>query len=305
MAQKHLLVARKVLRRVLLLAFFCVGVSYAVYRTTQAASNSILTGPFQGSLLQMAVDAEHHIPLEPPFIVTCKAPYLNSKREAPLSVSLVEKQRDKPTNNVRVMNNRPAAKQDFAVCVKGLDFLKDDLSVRLIEWIELLNILGAQKIFLYELDIHPNISKTLQYYQQKGLVELTPITLPGDQPNLPGLRHNFLRMKVTCKRQNELNPYNDCLYRNLYSYKYIILLDVDEVIIPVQHHTWKQLMSDVVPMSLYLKHYTWASYHVRNVYFLDDMMNEDAKHTTREMGIPGYMHMLQHAYRAKNFSKAS
>uniref|UniRef100_A0A131YJ70 Glycosyltransferase family 92 protein n=1 Tax=Rhipicephalus appendiculatus TaxID=34631 RepID=A0A131YJ70_RHIAP len=238
-----------------------------------------------------------------PFIVTCKAPYLNPKREAPLSVSLVEKQCDKPTNNVRVVNNRPAVKQDFAVCVKGLDFLKDDLSVRLIEWIELLNILGAKKIFLYELEIHPNISKTLQYYQQKGLVELTPITLPGGQPNLPGLRHNFLSMKLTHKRQNELIPYNDCLYRNLYSYEYIVLLDIDEVVMPVQHHTWKELMNDVVPMALQQKNYTRASYNVRNVYFLDDMMNEDAKHTVHEVGIPGYMHMLQHVYRAKNFTK--
>lgn len=238
-----------------------------------------------------------------PFIVTCKAPYLNPKREAPVSVSLVEKQCDKPTNNVRVVNNRPAVKQDFAVCVKGLDFLKDDLSVRLIEWIELLNILGAKKIFLYELEIHPNISKTLQYYQQKGLVELTPITLPGGQPNLPGLRHNFLSMKLTHKRQNELIPYNDCLYRNLYSYEYIVLLDIDEVVMPVQHQTWKELMNDIVPMALQQKNYTRASYNVRNVYFLDDMMNEDAKHTVHEVGIPGYMHMLQHVYRAKNFTK--
>uniref|UniRef100_A0A023GAL3 Glycosyltransferase family 92 protein n=1 Tax=Amblyomma triste TaxID=251400 RepID=A0A023GAL3_AMBTT len=239
-----------------------------------------------------------------PFIVTCKAPYLNPKREAPVSVSLVEKQCDKPTNNVRVVNNRPAEKQDFAVCVKGLDFLKDDLSVRLIEWIELLNMLGAKKIFLYELEIHPNISKTLQYYQQKGLVELTPITLPGGQPNLPGLRHHFLNMKLTHKRQNELIPYNDCLYRNLYSYEYIVLLDIDEVVMPVQHRTWKELMNEVVPMALQQKNYTRASYNVRNVYFLDDMMNEDAKkHAVHEVGIPGYMHMLQHVYRAKNFTK--
>lgn len=239
-----------------------------------------------------------------PFIVTCKAPYINPKREPPVSVSLVEKQCDKPTNNVRVVNNRPAKKQDFAVCVKGLDFLKDDLSVRLIEWIELLNILGAKKIFLYELEVHPNISKTLQYYQQKGLVELTPITLPGGQPNLPGLRHNFLSMKLTHKRQNELIPYNDCLYRNLYSFEYIVLLDIDEVIMPVQHNTWRELMDDVVPMALLQKNYTRASYNVRNVYFLDDMMSgEEKQHTVHEVGIPGFMHMLQHVYRAKNFTK--
>uniref|UniRef100_A0A2R5LM60 Glycosyltransferase family 92 protein n=1 Tax=Ornithodoros turicata TaxID=34597 RepID=A0A2R5LM60_9ACAR len=238
-----------------------------------------------------------------PFVVTCKAPYINNKQRPPSSVSLVEKQCDKPMNNIRVVNQRPAVRQDFAVCVKGLDFLKADLSVRLVEWIELLGILGAKKIFMYELEIHPNISKVLRYYQDRGLVDLTPITLPGGQPNTPGLRHNFLKMKLTHKRQNELIPYNDCLYRNLYSYNYIILLDIDEVIMPVEHTSWKELMDAVVPLALKEKNYTRASYNVRNVYFLDDMLTGDDKHEVHEKGIPGYMHMLQHVYRAKNFTK--
>ena len=50
-------------------------------------------------------------------------------------------------------------KAKFAVCVKGLDFPEEDLSVRLVEWIELLTTLGANKIFFYQLEIHPNVSK--------------------------------------------------------------------------------------------------------------------------------------------------
>jgi len=54
-----------------------------------------------------------------------------------------------------VIYNRPPddQKKGFAVCVKGLDFLYDDLSVRLIEWIEMLNILGADKIYFYNLQV--------------------------------------------------------------------------------------------------------------------------------------------------------
>jgi hypothetical protein len=40
-----------------------------------------------------------------------------------------------------------------------MDFPEDDLSVRLVEWIELLNTLGADKIFLYNLEVHPNVTK--------------------------------------------------------------------------------------------------------------------------------------------------
>merc|ERR1712013_839614 len=48
----------------------------------------------------------------------------------------------------------PAQKKKFAVCVKGLDFPEDDLSIRITEWIQLLHTLGADKIFFYNLEVH-------------------------------------------------------------------------------------------------------------------------------------------------------
>jgi len=230
---------------------------------------------------------------------------LKGKTYIPDSVTLVENKCDKASNNLKVVNIRPEKKEDFAVCVKGLDFLHEDLSVRLIEWIELLNILGAKKIFLYEMEIHPNISKVLNYYQKKGMVEVSKITLPGNQPNLPGFRHLYLKNKLTVKRQNELIPYNDCLYRNLYSYSYVALLDIDEVIMPISHQNWSELMAVVEAESLKQKNYSRASYNFRNVYFLDDLGEgeDQLQHTGHEKNIPPYLHMLQHVYRSKNYTK--
>lgn len=242
-----------------------------------------------------------------PFVTTCKVPRIKGLKKgiAPDSVSLVESKCDRVSNNLRVMNERPQVKKKFAVCVKGLDFLQEDLSVRLVEWLELLKILGASKVFLYELEVHPNISKVLEYYKSSGLVQLTPITLPGNQPNLPGFRHLYLKNKLTNKRQNEIIPYNDCLYRNLYSYEYLALLDIDEIIMPLEHNDWYGLMEQVQKDSLAEKNYTRASYNVRNVYFLDDLGvgEEQIKHTGHELGIPRYLHMLQHVYRSRNYTK--
>lgn len=237
------------------------------------------------------------------------------------------------TNNLPVYNQRPAKKQKFAVCVKGLDFPHEDISVRLIEWIELLNLLGAGKIFLYNLDVHENISKVLHYYQERGIVELSPLTLPGDQPNLPEYQHLYLKNRLTAKRQNELIPYNDCLYRNLNSYQYLALLDIDEIIMPLSHHNWYDLMEEVEQMSLSEQNYTRASYNVRNVYFFDDLAgplgttstssssssssakpsndnnnnnaNEEKpkQQDPLESGIPNYLHMMQHVYRSKNYTE--
>ncbi|XP_046915320.2 uncharacterized protein LOC124495918 [Dermatophagoides farinae] len=242
-----------------------------------------------------------------PYIITCKIPRIKGlpKDFYPTSVSLVDNRCLKANNNLKIINNRPAKKQEFAVCVKGLDFLHEDLSVRLVEWIELLRLMGANKIFLYDLEIHPNITKVLNYYQNEGAVELTKISLPGHQPNLPGFRHLYLKNKLTNKRQNELIPYNDCLYRNLYSYNYVALLDIDEVIMPLKHSNWSDMMAEVQRLSLMEKNYTRASYNVRNVYFLDDLNHneEQMHHEAHEAGIPRYLHMLQHVYRSQNYTK--
>ncbi|XP_043250914.1 uncharacterized protein LOC122396497 [Colletes gigas] len=234
-----------------------------------------------------------------PYVIACKVPQSHWLKGAPASVSMVEKPCDIASNNLRVIYNKPERKKDFAVCVKGLDFLHEDLSVRLVEWIELITLLGADKIFFYQLQVHPNVTKVLDHYQRLGKVHVTPLTLPGGQPNVPAFQHMYLTKKTNHKRQNELIPYNDCLYKHMYEYEYIALLDVDEVIMPVQDATWQDLMKRVLAKAFKIRNETRASYNVRNVYFLDDLLHSHGYFND----IPKYMHMLQHVYRSKNFTK--
>lgn len=234
-----------------------------------------------------------------PYLMACPLPP-EHRSKIPTSVSMVEKPCDNTNNNLRVIYDKPKVKKDFAVCVKGLDFLHEDLSVRLVEWIELLGLLGADKIFFYELQIHPNISKVLKHYEQMGQIHVTPISLAGGQPNVPTFQHLYLTKKTNHKRQNELIPYNDCFYKHMYQYRYIALLDIDEVIMPATAANWKELMDEtVIPKSLKIKREPRASYNVRNVYFLDDLIHSHGW----IKDIPKYMHMLQHVYRSKNFTK--
>jgi hypothetical protein len=87
----------------------------------------------------------------------------------------------------------------------------------------------------------------------------------------------------------------------MYRYKYLVLLDTDEVIMPTRENTWKELMERrVIPDSLAIKNESRASYNIRNVYFLDDLLHEHGWFKE----IPKYMHMLQHVERTFNFTKA-
>ena len=96
-----------------------------------------------------------------PYLITCPVPPSHTNM-TPLAVSLVEEDCETPTNYLNIIYNLPAGeKAKFAVCVKGMDFPLDDLSVRMVEWLEVLKALGADKIFLYNLDVHPNVRKVL------------------------------------------------------------------------------------------------------------------------------------------------
>ena len=153
-----------------------------------------------------------------PYLMACQLPQSHHDK-IPVSVSIVEDKCQNATNNLKVTHNKPEEgeeKQKFAVCVKGLDFPHDDLSIKLIEWFEVLTALGADKIFLYNLDVHPNITKVLDYYSNQGVVDVRPLSLPGYQPNLETLQNMYLKNRRGHKRLNELIPYNDCFYRNIY-----------------------------------------------------------------------------------------
>lgn len=228
-----------------------------------------------------------------PYLVTCKLPS-SIKNEVPVSVSLVEKPCDIPKNNLKVFHETPKVKKDFAVCVKGLDFLHEDVSVRLVEWIELVHLLGAEKIYFYHFQVHPNVTKLLEYYTKQGIVEVVPLTLPGTSPNSPALRHLFLKQYYNHRRQLEVIPYNDCFYRHMYEYRYIVLLDTDEVIFPTKG-TWHDLIRVLEEQEPENNDF----YHARNVYFLDKFLPENFYFRN----IPRYMYMSQHVYRTQNYTK--
>ncbi|GAB6033633.1 hypothetical protein CHUAL_013692 [Chamberlinius hualienensis] len=237
-----------------------------------------------------------------PYLISCLLP--KTVLAVPEMVSLISMEsiikHKKPTTNLKVNYLDNGDKKDFVVCVKGMDFPAEDLSWRLLEWVHLLKLIGADKIFFYEFEVHPNVAAVLNYMEANQMAEVIPLTLPGHQPNLQELRSIYLKKMIGRKRLNEIIPYNDCLYRNLYLYKYVVLLDIDEVIMPTSTSSWKALMEQIQSIVELNKpkDYKAASYNVRNVYFFSDL--HDAK---AEEGIPEHLYMIRHVVRSSEFSK--
>ena len=96
-----------------------------------------------------------------PHILGCYPPE-PVKHLVPMSVSLVEAEcpGGRPSNNLRVFyeKHESGEKRGIAVCSKALSQL-EDVSLRIIEWIELLRALGVDKIILHILAVHSNVMK--------------------------------------------------------------------------------------------------------------------------------------------------
>ncbi|XP_017054558.1 uncharacterized protein LOC108097040 [Drosophila ficusphila] len=242
----------------------------------------------------------------------------------PRTVSLVSQRCEKASNSLRVnqvkpdttsQNQNASASKDqnqttseeaplnFGVCVKGFDFPYVDLSERLIEWFELQKILGASRIYAYMYDAHPAVQRVLDYYQRTGYLELRPLTLANGMPRLRHYQHMLLQQRRLEKRLNELIPYNDCFYRNLYRHDYLVNVDVDEVIMPLgENRNWHQLVQKAHALEAE-KGGTCAGRFPAlcfiNSYFTK-VLSELSNH--EEQAIAGELFVLQHTQRFKNYS---
>ncbi|XP_059469005.1 uncharacterized protein LOC132192846 [Neocloeon triangulifer] len=229
---------------------------------------------------------------------SCKVPFQN---RVPESVSLVVNPCDNATNNLRVIYN-PAPlgkKKHFVMCVKALNFRqKADSSVRLVEWLEMHKILGADKIVIYEYQVHPNMSKVLEYYKSTGLLDVVKFSLPGYHANIPDFMSIFLRHRAAIQFLLELIQYNDCMYKHMYMYDFVVVVDVDEVILPLSTDTWYDLIyKKTIPKVANVKPPP-AGFVVRNLIFADDK----AELQDWYPDIPRYMYLLQNVQRNVNYT---
>ncbi|XP_017052086.1 uncharacterized protein LOC108095491 [Drosophila ficusphila] len=216
-------------------------------------------------------------------------------RRIPQLVSLVFGSRcSVPQNALRVWQppaeeapqpNRPLR---TGICVKFLRFPDEDPSERLVEWLELMRMLGASRITAYDIgELHPNASRTLAHYTsaQDGLLELRKFHFPDEIKGHARFRKSLVEAML----------YNDCLYRNLYDFDFLAVVDVDEVIMPMgDFWNWPDLLAELQSQDVNCT--ARSGYCFRNVYFPKELP-EDGE-------IPRHFHMLRHVVRVANHLSA-
>ncbi|CAG0912400.1 unnamed protein product [Notodromas monacha] len=167
-----------------------------------------------------------------PYMIECQLPLLDGSQAAPVAVSVVEQECDIALNLIKVVYNprEPRKNQTLAVCVKRFHHVHDEPVFNMIEYLELVRILGAEKVYIYILEPQPNpkIERIIKYYEVQGFLEVSRITIPGKRPNSPILRHLYLDHYRHLEWILELIPADDCLLKNLHRHDLLAMTDFDE-----------------------------------------------------------------------------
>uniref|UniRef100_A0A3P9CE12 Glycosyltransferase family 92 protein n=1 Tax=Maylandia zebra TaxID=106582 RepID=A0A3P9CE12_9CICH len=126
----------------------------------------------------------------------------------------------------------------FTVCISTMfDFTN---VLQLVQSLEMLQLLGVNRVVVYKTSCSPETQRILDYYTQKGLLEVIPWSLSryvnvsrGWLPEHgPGELHYF----------GQIPALNDCLYRYMYQSRYVALHDIDELILPQKVVSWVELL---------------------------------------------------------------
>jgi Glycosyltransferase family 92 len=208
--------------------------------------------------------------------------------ELPTSVSLTANPCDDATNNVKIINNQPidGVKKKFGVCTKQLELENREYGAKIIEWVHMLRILGAHKVHMQVRFNHPDIVEVLNHLQEKELIVWNHYKDPE------GIADTKKRTRQ--HRLLQMNVMNDCFYKVKDLYEFVVILDPDEVIMPVvkEDKSWQDMLSHLSDSFL-----NSDAFSVANVYFPHQKLNP-------YKDIPSYSYMLQHVQKSVKLLKA-
>ena len=162
------------------------------------------------------------------FVLNCQVPD-GLQYQSGFNIQISNKILNPVTLHVhKIPNKHPSI--DFGVCIQPL--YGDIDRNRLIQFIEMSQILGAQKIVFYTQNIKPDIYNILKFYRRRNIVDIKRWQLPKSL-------YGFNRYIWSNAQDIAIQ---DCLYRNIGHIKYLAFVDIDELIIPRIDANWAALI---------------------------------------------------------------
>ncbi|KAM4663363.1 glycosyltransferase family 92 protein F13G3.3-like [Discoglossus pictus] len=244
---------------------------------------------------------EHYIPVRAkfdvhssdrfgfPFVTTdllCKEPYFCDPRYVSIHWTTTGNQLQIPVFEIK--NHEPQEiSANFTVCISTM-FGNHNNILQFVQAMEMFKLLGAQRVVIYKNSCSVALGKVLEYYVNEGLVQIIPWPIDKYLQTSESWHYN-MDTKNQIGYFGQLAALNDCLYRNMYTSKYVTFNDIDEIILPKKHKDWKEMMTE-----LEKQHQNIAVYLIENHYF-PTQVKDSTYNMTFPISVPG-VNILQHIY---------
>ncbi|XP_023282536.1 uncharacterized protein LOC111670161 [Seriola lalandi dorsalis] len=102
-------------------------------------------------------------------------------------------------------------------------------------------LLGVDRVVIYNTSCGPDLDRLLQSYSQEGFVEMVP--WPINEYLTPSTGWLFSKYGGDVHYFGQLTTLNECIYRSMTRSRYVLLNDIDEIIMPYQHNNLMSLMN--------------------------------------------------------------
>ncbi|XP_031810065.1 uncharacterized protein LOC116421732 [Sarcophilus harrisii] len=178
---------------------------------------------------------------------------------------------------------------EFTVCISPL-FGNYNNVLQFIQSIEMYKILGVQEIMIYKTNCSQLLEKVLAYYINEGTVQTIswPIT---SFLNVSPASH-FSKMKGDIGYYGQLTALNDCLYRNMLKSKFVLLNDIDEILLPKDFLNWTTMLRKIKASSPHA-----GIFLFENFVFPTSIFTSNSKYNISSWRVYPGVNILQHVYR--------
>ncbi|XP_071117806.1 glycosyltransferase family 92 protein F55C10.4-like [Haliotis cracherodii] len=131
-------------------------------------------------------------------------------------------------NNLTV--RYPGPKNNITRCFNAFLFKYRNVA-ELAANIEISRLFGVDKFVFYNLSGSFNVSKLLKSYESEGVVELRTWNLPVPRPVI--------------RYWGQIGVINDCVLSQVHTARYVMVMDFDEIVIPLKHKTLLEMADDL------------------------------------------------------------
>src|SRR6218665_3399261 len=178
---------------------------------------------------------------------------LNKSDFIPTHVSIATRLCANSTIYLEIVHNRKSDKwtHNFGICVKvSFGYIPPEM---IVEWMEAYLMFGVTRVNIYNCSIDSRLDRVFDYYRQKGILELREMPPAVEDYSNKGIR-------LGCPAS-----LNDCMMRNMYSHRFIVVVDFDEFIVPRIHNNYLDMLEYIDRSeNRATSHHT---YSFRNAYF--------------------------------------